>query len=168
MKPRAIIGLVIVAACGLGAWYVYSQTKSDPGFAIGLAMGNPESGDIELHVVVAMAMTMQDKLTSVTLADGTVSRQTWPEWIAEHFVLRDDSGQKIELRKEGWSNLIKERQALNPEFYLVGKLKSDVRYTFDYIPSRDSSVRHRYAFVAPAEAQPFERVYFETIKGDVP
>ena len=163
MKPRVIVSVILIGACCFGGWYLYRQATEDPGLPISLAFGNLNEGEVELHVVVSIGMVATEGLRALVLSDGAPSRQTWDEWIAEHFDLHDDSGQRVQLRRDGHSSLISDQQAHNPEFYLVGKLLVGVNYTFDYIPRRDWNIHHRQRFTAPAEDRPFQRLYFETV-----
>lgn len=106
----------------------------DPGFLVGYALGNPHDGQLEIHVVVSIPMIRNEGLGSVALADGTRSMQTWDEWIAQHFRVTDESGRTVILRRAGFSSLITDQQANNPEFYLEGKVRAGATYIFDYIP----------------------------------
>ncbi len=138
-----IVGLVIVAAVGGAFYYFFAAVNADPGFAIPLAIGAPVAGEVELNVAVSMLMPRREgpKLGNAGLL--------WDEWVADHFDLRDESGNKIPLIRSNFSQLIPDRKAGGtPEFFLTTKLKPGQRYTFDYIPFVPAP-RYRYAFTAP-------------------
>jgi hypothetical protein len=158
MKIRAVVGLVIVVGCVAGGWYLLGRASEDPGFPMGIAFGNPHDGTIELHLVVELGMVRTEGLK----AHPAGGLETWDDWIADHFDLRDSAGTKLQLTKDGWSDVIGQDQAKNPEFFLKGKLKAGESYTLKYIPRRAGLVKHRHSFTAPATAQKFQRVFFPT------
>jgi hypothetical protein len=160
MKKLVVWMVVLGGACGLGLWFLRHVASKSAGFAVGYALGNPHEDNVELHVVVSISMIRYEG-PRLSGSGATL----WDDWIAEHFAVRDASGQKVTLQKVGWSDLITERQANNPEFYLVGKLRARGTYTFDYIPFRDSTLRFRHTLTVLSQGQPFERRIFRQMMG---
>ncbi len=158
MKIRSLIALLVVAGLAVGGWYIYSRSNEDPGFALGMAIGNARNGEAEMHLVVELGMVRVEGLKPHP-AGGF---ETWDEWVIDHFKLRDSSGKDVQLRKTGWSDVIGQAPASNPEFYLVGKVKVGGIYTLTYIPRREGLVKHTHSFTITEAGQKFQRVFFKT------
>ncbi|MBN2561408.1 MAG: hypothetical protein JXQ75_10810 [Phycisphaerae bacterium] len=158
---KGLIGLAVIGVIGVGlTLWLTVWSASDPGIGIAHAFGEPTDGAIQLHVVVDMGMPIREPPRSNL--KGTVF---WDEWVEEHFVLRDDSGEKLEFQRRSSSTLIPDHKAGGtPEFYLMTKVRPGVSYTFDYIPRKAEPLRYRRTFVAPAEGQQMRRQTFEPVE----
>lgn len=159
MKQAMIGAAVILMLAGLGYWLLQREWTKDRGHQIGYALGNPNNGDVELHVVVSRQMTL---IQGPRPTPGGGS-QSWVDWVKEHFDLRDAAGQQIPMSRCGTSTVINEREAFNPEFYVWAHVRAGTTYTLDYIPTFGGSKRYRHTFTVPPEGQKFERIYFETV-----
>ena len=157
MKVRSVVGLAVLVGLFVVGWYVYHRVNENPGEAVGLAIGHPHEGEIELHLVISMAMVRAEGPRTAKNSGA----ELWEEWIADHFDLRDSSGTKLSMQKAGWSDLIGQGQAMNPEFFLTGKLKIGGSYTLKYIPRTTGRAKFQYSFTAPGSAQTFQRVFFK-------
>ena len=156
MKGLVILfGLVLVVGV-VGVWLLHAELSADPGALIGLAFGNVQDDMIEMHVVVGMGH-------EPPRLDDRTGAPLWDEWFDEHYDLRADTGEKVSLRRMGFSSLITQYEARNPEFFLQAKLRAGVSYTFDYMPFRYEARRYRYSFTAPGAGTPFERRHFEPL-----
>jgi hypothetical protein len=161
MKKLVVWTLVGTALCFVGLVWLNRARSKDPGYLIGFALGNPSGDSVELHVVVSAGMTGGDN----SGAGGAGDTAAVEQWINHHFVLRDSSGQAMPLRQIAASSLISERQAHDPAFYLVAKLRPGTTGTLDYIPSVTASKRYRHTFPVPPDSTPFQRVYFKPVVG---
>jgi hypothetical protein len=118
-----------------------------------------ESTQIDVLVTLAMPRREGPRVDRVT---GAVY---WQEWVDEHFDIRDPDGEKVLLRRSHFSRLITERDArTTPEFYLTGKLRPDVDYTFDYIPFRAGNLKYHYEFTAPNVETRTRRQLFDPVE----
>jgi len=161
MKQMAI-GVLVIAVAALGvAVYLNREVSKEPGFMLGFAVGNPQSGQLELHIVVQGIMIRKQ---GPRLASNSAA-PLWDEWIDQHFHLRDAAGNTLPLRKDGWSKLIDDRAAMNPEFFLKGTLQAGDSYTLEYQPYREERKVYRYQFTVPADGMPFSRPNFEPTEG---
>ena len=160
MKKLIVWMVVLGGAAAAGIWFLQHASAKSEGFAVGYALGNRRGDSVELHIVVSISM-IRYQGPRATGSGATL----WEDWIAEHFNVRDASGQKTTLQKAGWSYLINERQASNPEFYLIGKLRAGGTYTIDYIPFNDSTLHFSHTLTVPPQGQPFERRVFHKLIG---
>jgi hypothetical protein len=154
---RAGAFMLFGLAAVLAVFFAKHHLSKEEGRPIGIAFGNPNSGQnsVELHVVVSMGMP---RIQEPRL--GPTGGLQWFEWIDEHFDLRDPSGAKVPMKKMGFSNLINDRQAMTPEFFIGATLTPGVKYRFDYIPVLGEPLRYRHEFVAPAGKTDFVREDF--------
>lgn len=155
MKKLVIWTIIGSAACFAGIMWINHQRTKDPGCLIGFALGNPQDGVVELHVVISTGMTQT--------GDALPAAGSRGQWIRGHFELRDDSARTVGLVLLAHSSLISERQARDPEFFLEAKLQAGRTYTLDYIPRRAESKRYRHTFAVPAAGQTFKRAYFDLV-----
>jgi hypothetical protein len=161
MKGMLILLALALAFGGVGIWYMGHQMSEDPGEFIAFAFGNPKEDSIDMEILVTVAMPRRE-WARVDKVTGAVY---WQEWVDEHFDIRDDNDEKVQLMRSNHSRFISAAEArTTPEFYLRGTLKPNTHYTFDYIPYRIGTLKYRYDFVAPAKEQPTERRVFELLE----
>ncbi len=160
---QAIVGALVIVAVGLaGFLFLEHEWTKDRGPAVGYVLEkSAKTGRVRLEVVITRQMVMADVIPMAE--NGTA---LWDRWMREHFELRDESGQTAAFQRAGTSQLIDERKAFNPEFYIWTRMDSNRTYTLDYIPVTTAAKRYRYTFAAPLESQAFDRVYFPKVKGD--
>jgi len=160
MKQLVILSVVILVACGIAYVWMQHEWSKDQGHLVGMAVGNPQDGELELHVVVSMAMVRADVVPTA----GRAGAQQWGQWIREHFELRDSAGKDVTFAREGHSNLISDQKAFNPEFFLRARLRARETYTFDYIPVKSEGRHYRHTFTVPAEGLSFHRAQFDPVR----
>lgn len=124
-----------------------------------IAFGNVAGGQVEMNLVVGIV------LANVIRAKEGGQAKTREQWIADHFVLKDSSGQPVKLTWQNNSALIKPvdvgPMVGTEECFLAGKLKPGESYTFEYIESPNRTCR--YQFTAPAKAQKVKMYRFEPV-----
>ncbi len=160
MRQMLIIGGVILVLCGIGFVWLDHEWHKDHGVVIGMAAGNPQEGELELHIVVSMGMVTAD----IVPAGGRGGALLWDQWISDHFSLRDAAGKNVTFAREGHSTLISDQKAFNPEFFLRARVKAGQTYTLDYTPVAGEPRRCRNTFTVPPEGLPFQRAQFDPVK----
>ena len=124
-----------------------------------IAFGNATGGQVEMDVVVGIA------LANVIRAKEGGQTKTHEQWIQDHFVLKDSSGQTVKLAWQYNSALVKPvdvgPMVGTEECFLAGKLKPGGSYTFDYIEAPGRICR--YQFTTPAKAQKVKMYRFEPV-----
>ena len=153
-----LFGVVIIG----GYTFLQHQMVRDRGRLIAVAFGVPAGDTIQMHVAVSDMMTLRDP--PQTTPKGVI---LWKDWVSEHWVLRDDSGERLDLRRLGMSALMMDSNAAgSPKFCMTATLKQGADYTFDFIPITAKSERYRYAFTAPSEPQDVWRMNFKPVEDD--
>ncbi|MEM8496159.1 MAG: hypothetical protein AAF911_10485 [Planctomycetota bacterium] len=123
-------GMLIVALSGM--FYGMKALNADSGELVGYAISAPDdSGECEVQVVVSLMSTARDSPTQFT-ASG---KPDWEHWLDGHFILKDDAGNPVDLRKGGFkSKDIDEMQAGTAEFIALGQIEDGKTYTLTYVP----------------------------------
>lgn len=160
MKQLVIISAVILIVCGIAYAWMQHEWSKDQGHLIGIAAGNPQGDELELHIVVSMAIVHADVLPT----GGRGGAILWNQWITDHFELRDSAGKDVTFVRDGHSTLISDQQAFNPEFFLRARVRGGQTYTFDYIPVKSEGRHYRRVFTIPAEGLPFQRAQFDPVR----
>jgi len=131
----------------------------DPAIYMQTAFGNVTDNEIEMHTVVGVVIANKDRLRQ-----GELKAMSWPEWISEHFVLQDASGEVLELQRTNNSKLIKQHEVVGTqEFFLVTKLEIGQDYTFDYIPEIGAAKCYRREFTAPSSPEKVRQYLFSMV-----
>jgi len=158
-----IILLVLMGVLVTGGYtFLQHQMMRDQGRLIPVAFGVVGNDTIEMHVAISDMMTLRDPPKVATRG-----RILWKEWIEAHFVLRDDSGNRMAMRRLGTSALMMDNNAAGSQkFCLTATLKQGANYTLDYIPKSGGSSRYRHTFTAPSEPKDVWRLRFEPLEGD--
>ncbi len=155
MKGLIVLVLIGVAVV-VGFIWSASRMSADPGRTIALVFGVPDEETIEIHAAVAPGMVAAEGPRMDR--NGNV---LWDEWIAEHFDLRDEAGDKVPMHRRNFSDLIPANKVVGtPEFYVAAKLRIGGRYTFDYIPLVRVGKRYRHTFTAPEDDTSVKRPNF--------
>jgi hypothetical protein len=162
MKGRVILGfLVIMSAAGLYWLSGYIATR-DQGYLVGYMCGNPVEGTLDIEVVIPFSVTGRDPPR--LKPDGRL--QTRSEWMADHFDLRDGTGQQVRFRYADFADLIPRGKAGTPDFYASGLVKMNTAYTFTYYPfGKVGGKRYEHAFATTGARRPFERARFLPVSG---
>jgi hypothetical protein len=160
VKQMLVTAAVILVACTVGYYWLHHYWSQDQGHLIGVALGNPRDGKVELHVVVSRGM-VRAQAPPVAGRGGAI---LWDQWTRDHFDLRDSAGKAVEMTRMGHSTLISDQKACNPEFFLQAWLRAGERYTLDYVPVSTDPQRYRHPFTVPPEGRPFERAHFALVQ----
>jgi hypothetical protein len=151
----ALGAIIVIIGVATAAW-VNNSITADKGEMIGFAVSKVENGEQRMHIVVSLGMVRNDPPKLV----AGVSQ--YEDWIAEKFVVREAAGGKpIRLMKTGNSQLIDDRKAANPEFFLEGRLKPKTKYIFEFKRFNSDTRRYRIEFTTRDDGIPFAR---ETLK----
>jgi len=162
MRGIIILAVLLGVLVTGGYTFLQHQMMRDQGRLIPVAFGVVGNGTIEMHVAISDTMTLRDPPQVASRG-----RILWKEWVEGHFVLRDDSDNRVAMRRLGTSALMMNSNAAgSPKFCLAATLKQGADYTLDYIPKSGASKRYRYAFTAPSEPQDVWRLNFEPVEGD--
>lgn len=156
---KALGGLVAmgIIAC-VGGWFVMGKMNADQGYTFANAFGNKDGETIEMHLAIPIAMPEGPKLDER-------GNPLWDEWVADHFNLTSDSGDKLEIERLAHSLIIPEHKiGGSPEFYLKPKLHVGTKYTFDFIPYSTGKKKYRMEFTAPAAQTELKRDNFNLVK----
>ena len=98
---------------------------------------------------------------------GPGDRPLISQWVDDHYILRDESGERIRLKRHGSSSLIaKSRAAISSEFFLITTLKQGKNYALDFIPHVSEPNQYRHAFTAPSDEQDPWHMHFELFEED--
>lgn len=148
-------GMLIVALSGM--FYGMKALNADSGQLVGYAISAPDANnESELQIVVSLMTTAMDGPTQFT-ASG---KPDWEHWLDGHFVLTDDTGNVIDLKKGGFkSKDIDEMKAGSAEFIALGKLDAGKTYTLDFIPVVGQP--EKYTKTIKGAAKEFRRENFE-------
>lgn len=151
---KKLVGMVLFLGVAVLITYMGAKAlkKAEESFLIGIAFGEPTKDVISVHVPIQVTMVRTE---GPKLRNGVVQ---WFEWIDEHFDLRDDRGERVNLKKLEFSSLITSRDVAAPEFFIGAKIKPGEKYTFAYIPFVGGSQRYRHEFTAPSDATGFQRI----------
>lgn len=131
MKTVVIAAVILVFIGAAVWWFIMHETMRDQGQWIGTAFGNAADSTIEMHALVDMGMVTRDR----PRVDAR-GEPLWNDWIADHWDLRDASGNAVGFTRIGWSTLIDDDKTIAvPEFYVKYTLQKGGQYTFDFTPS---------------------------------
>ncbi|NLE61274.1 MAG: hypothetical protein GX616_23235 [Planctomycetes bacterium] len=162
MKAFAGIGLLIFLVV-LGYWLARTSTDTESrAVDIPIAFGNVAGGQVEMHVVVGIA------LANVSAAkERSLKPRDWNQWMRDHFLLTDPAGKKVDLSRQNNSKVIKPHEVAQlvgtEEFFMIAKLKSGQSYTFDYVADLATGKSYRCQVVAPATAEKARQFRFELL-----
>ncbi len=151
MRGVIILAAVIVVVGAVLHTVYLDVLYRDEGPDVLVAFGVPAKETIQMHVGIRSGMLRQDPPRM-----ARKGKKLLREWIGEHFVLRDKSGERVQMGRLGTSAMINESRASSAvEFSLTADLKKGEEYTLDYIRvlSTVKPKRYRYAFTAPSEAE---------------
>lgn len=148
-------GMLIVALSGM--FYGMQVLNADSGQLVGYAISAPDANnECELQIVVSLMTTAMDSPTQFT-ASG---KPDWDHWLTDHFVLTDDAGNVIDLKKGGFkSKDIDEMKAGSAEFIALGQLEAGKTYTLDFIPVVGQP--EKYTKTIEGSAKEFRRENFD-------
>jgi hypothetical protein len=155
MANKVLSTLGIIAMLGGTYWVLSLAVSQEPELLVPVGFGEPRGDHVEFNFAVSMMMPRRDP---PKLHNGVV---LWNEWVADHFTVQSDDGERLTLRRSDFSKAIPSQVAGTPEFFLIGTLESGVAYTLEYVPLLGEPERYRYEFVAPTEPRPAARVVFE-------
>jgi hypothetical protein len=153
----AVIAGILVTA---GYFVMGAYLAADPGQLIAFACGNPNEDRQEIQVVVPIAFPMRE---GPKLSENGVL--LWEEWIADHWIITSQDGERIELKRRGAGNLCPDAKIGTPDCFLIGMLKTGTSYTFDFVPSLAEGKRYRREFTLGEAGVPFARENFALIQG---
>jgi len=158
MAAKAIVWLMILGALGGSAFYGVKMMNEDRGIPVGIAFGRADGTTIELHIVVPLSMPMID---SPPL--NASFKPDWPQWIIDHYDVRDAAGNPVTFRRSINSTVIKEHEVrFLPDSYLSGQLTQGTTYTIELIPMLNEPEKYKYEFTAPSANETYSRKNFET------
>ncbi len=157
MKGIIVFVVLLTICCFAGGLYFGYQTSKDQGHQLAMAFSDVSAEIMQVQCGVGTSLTMFDP-------PKTNSRGVplWPEWIDDHFTVRDADGKKLLFRRMGTSRLfLDDRAAGSPEFVLHVDLKKGETYTFDYLEVRGEDKLYRYVLTIPNEPEKVRRHLFE-------
>ena len=160
-------GLVVFAVVGVGIglggyWVMGNYLMADHGQLIGFACGNPSGENLQLQVVVSGGMVRSDPPKFKAVNDMVI--ELWDEWIRDHYILTDSSGQRVDFFRQHFGNLIPSGKVGTPNSYLLAMVKPGEAYTFEYVPKLSEGKRYRHSFTVGDDGLPYKRVNFEFVK----
>lgn len=157
---KGIIGIFVVGvvAC-VASVVILGKSANDDSYSTAVGFSDPVKGKMIMHVAVALLTSSKDPPKME--ANGLTPR--WNDWIESHYQLFDSKRQPVELFRTGGSNIIPDKKAGNPEFFLAADVNEGEEYTFDYIPIKKEKKRYRWKFTAPSEKET-KRPKFEPVK----
>ena len=162
MRGIVILAVLLGVLVTGGYTFLHYQMMRDQGRLIPVGFGTAGEDTIEMHLAISDMMTVRDPPQAASRG-----RVLWKEWVEGHFVLRDDSGNRVAMRRLGTSALMMDSNAAGaPKFCLAATLKQGANYTLDYIPKSVGSNRYRYAFTAPSEPQEVWRARFKLVEDE--
>ncbi len=149
MRSVVIAGLLfVVLATGIHMLFLREMGK-DQGREVLVAFGVPMGDTIQMHVGIKVGVLFRDP----PRVDAK-GRRLLKEWVAEHFFLREKSGERVNMKRLGTSAMIESaRAAAAVEFSLEATLKQGAEYTLDFTPDTTEPKRYRYEFTAPSEEE---------------
>ncbi|MFH1416894.1 MAG: hypothetical protein ABII12_01205 [Planctomycetota bacterium] len=156
MKGLAILAAIVILLFGAAAFWLMHETSADQGVWVAYAFGAEGDGKIEMHIALDMGMTLKEHPLLSPKGDPM-----WDEWVAEHFIMCDESGTALEASRSSFSPFISAEKAKGAaEWYIKYTLISGTQYTLDYKPRRAEEKRYRRVFAAPAAAEEMVRSQF--------
>ena len=158
MATKALVWVLILGSLGLSVLYTIKVMNEDTGRLVGFAFGGASGSTIDMHIVVPLAAPMIDGPPL-----GVDMEPDWPQWIADHYDVRDASGNAVSFRRNINSTAIRESEVKGglPDSYLIGELQQGTSYTFTYTPIVGEPEKYKYEFVAPSAKEPFSRKNFD-------
>lgn len=161
MKAFAGLGVILFLVITL-YWMSAHAGTDEPDLGIQMAFGNAADNEIDLHVVVGVLLANKDRAKEKLL---NIKPKSWDDWIVEHFFLTDSAGKRTELTRKTNSSLIRPHQVIGTEqFFMVARVKSGEDYTFDFVPTGEESITHRYLFTAPAVDEKVRLCMFKQVE----
>ena len=151
MKGVIIFSLMFFTGAGLLHTFFLREMWSDQGHDILMAFGAPRGDTIQMNLSITFRMVMTDPPRVDEKKDQSAIMK---EWVAEHFQLRDESGEVVRLQRMGMSAmLINHRAARAADSYLGAELKQGQKYVMEYVPRTAEAKRYRFEFMAPLEPE---------------
>jgi len=157
MVVKALVWILLLGGLGAGVLYTIKVMNEDPGYMVGYAFGGASDATIDMHIVVTLAAPMKDAPPL-----GADMEPDWPQWITDHYDVRDASGNAVSFRRNISSTAIRESDIKGglPDSYLIGELQQGTTYTFKYTPIVGEPETYIYEFVAPSANEKFSRKTF--------
>jgi hypothetical protein len=163
MKPVYIIGVLVILGV-LGYWMAFRSNDTEQAAVnIPLAFGKPSGGQVDMHVVVGVA------LANVTRARDSMSGKDkdWNGWIRDHCHLKDAAGKPVSFTRQSGSTVVKAHEVAQvvgtEEFFMVATLKVGQTYTFDYVGDLATGKTYRCEFTAPSKAEKVQTYRFDPL-----
>lgn len=155
---KALIALVVLAIIVTVIGFRFTNSsKIAESKPIGIAAGKVNNGLCKLDLVVSMGMARGE---GPRVKGGVAD---WNEWIAEHFILTDNTGKRVEMKRANFSDLISDKDAMTPDSFLTAMIQPNVGYVLDYKPLRDDPLRYRFEVTVQNDGRPFAREFFEPV-----
>ena len=170
---KGLIWLTVISVVVVWAAYAGLGLKlgEDPGQMIGYACGNPMNNKIQVQIVIAMGMTRKDPPKSEGTKQGLYV--DWENWIADHFILRSEGGETIELQRQHFGNLIPSAKVGTPDSYLVGFINPEkpTHLTTARFWQRENiidthSLRRKAVFNTRGQCLPWWRITLNRFRND--
>lgn len=156
MKGLIVLVVIAILVAIIGFRFT-SSSKTVESKPIGVAAGKATNGVCKFDMVISMGMARGE---GPRVKGGVPD---WNEWISEHFILTDNSGTRVEMKRANFSDLISDKDAMNPDSFLTAQIKPSVGYVLDYKPMRDDPRRYRFEFTVQPDGRPFSREFFVPI-----
>jgi len=150
-------GMLIVTFTGI--FMGLQMITADAGKLVGYAVGKPDANhQCQLQYVVGLMDTAADPPTQTVSPTSTTP--DWNHWLSQHYVLKDDAGHVIDLKKGGFkSKDINENQAQTAEFIALATLEAGKTYTLEVTPIAGQPEKYTHTIEGAAKA--FRRTNFE-------
>jgi hypothetical protein len=150
------LGVLAAGVLLIGAMYFYiSKSMAKDVVTLPVGYGKP-ADTVEMHIAVSMFLPKKDP---PKLKHNIVQ---WDEWVADHFQLHDADGQRVQLSRTGFSNILSDRQSGGtPEFWLKSMLKPGAKYTITFTPVMPEPT-YQQTFTAPTAEVDADWFTFET------
>jgi hypothetical protein len=154
---KAITWIIFLGVLGGGAFYSVKMVSEDPGHMVGMAFGNASETAVDIHIAVPISMPKVDP--PPLNADF---KPDWPQWIIDHYDVRDAAGNAVVFRRNINSTLITDNEIrFPPDCYLVGQMTPGTTYTFELTPKLSEPEKYKFEMVAPSEKVKFSRKTFK-------
>lgn len=156
---KAIGWLVIIGVLGGAVALMYWGMAADPTFNVGYAISEKKSnGKHDLEIPIFIMMKMKDE------PDYDVrGRLMWDDWLKNHFVVTDDAGNVIPMKKGPLSTkTIPKSKTDMAEFIAIAEIDSGKEFTITYQPMLFEP--EKYTKTVLAQPKPFLREAFKEVK----
>ena len=141
---KGIVWVLILGSMAAAILMGVRMMNADSGELVGIAMGPPRNGSVQLQVLTPMMMVRFDGPNATP--SGTID---WDGWVADHYDLRDAQNTKLTLTRIGLTSpQIKEAQAGSAEFIVGADLKEGQPYSLEVTPVVGEPKKYIHRFTA--------------------